>query len=35
MNFWEANIKHFHTDSRRQNPALQGIAQKEFEDKVK
>lgn len=27
MTFWEANSKYFHTDYRRQNPALAGVAQ--------
>lgn len=27
MSFWEANWKYFHTDYRRENPALVGVAQ--------
>ena len=26
MTFWEANAKHFYTDYRRENPALEGFA---------
>lgn len=31
MNYWGANCKFFHTDYRRENPALAGVAQAEFE----
>ena len=35
ISFWKGNAKYFYSDYKRENPALAGVAQAEYKQKIK